>query len=63
MNNKILNPRLEQYVTPLVIRKQVIQLGLFIYAALPLFSAWAFALIPKCKDVQIRKYKNLGSVL
>ena len=62
MNNYILNPRLERYHTPLVIQKQIVQCLLFVYAVLPLFSAWAFALIPKCKDIVIKKYKYIGSV-
>jgi len=63
MKNQILNPKLERYHAPLVIKKQIVQLFLIIYAALPLFSAWAFALVPKCKDIVIRKYKYIGSVI
>jgi len=52
-NNQLGTP-LETYGSGVYISSLVGRIAIFIYALLPLFSAWAFPLIPKIKGFWIR---------
>ena len=57
----ILNPYLDRYTPPKVIKAKIIKTATFIVAVLPLFTSPLFVTIPFIKDYSIRKFKNLGN--